>query len=141
LVKEEREQHVSRDKATSHICSNQALQALRCSMYLALMGEEGFKNVAKLSAAKAHYLCGKLCELPGVKLAKSGSFFNEFLLEISGDVAGLLQKLRERGIFGGIDFSKWDPSYGNHLLVAVTEIRSKQELDRVVEEFKAALLS
>jgi len=139
LVKEEREQHVSRDKATSHICSNQALQALRCSMYLALLGEEGFKNAAKLSAAKAHYLCGRLCELPGVRLAKSGAFFNEFLLEFSGDVTGILEKLETKGIFGGIDFSKWDPAYQNHLLIAVTEVRSKVELDRVVEEFKEAL--
>lgn len=139
LVKEEREQHVSRDKATSHICSNQALQALRCSMYLALMGEEGFKNVAKLCAAKAHYLCDGLCRLPGVKRAKTGSYFNEFLLEIPGKAAPLLEKLRARGIFGGIDFSKWDSAYAHHLLVAVTEVRSKQELDRVVGEFEAAL--
>jgi len=140
LVKEEREQHVSRDKATSHICSNQALMALRTVVHLATLGERGFTRIAKLNAAKAHYLCERLCGIPGFRLAKSGRFFNEFLLEVPCDAVELLRKLRERGLFAGLPFSAFDPSCCHHVLIAVTEIRSKTELDRVVDAYAEAVL-
>ncbi|MBI4861659.1 MAG: aminomethyl-transferring glycine dehydrogenase subunit GcvPA [Candidatus Riflebacteria bacterium] len=139
LVKEQREQHVSRDKATSHICSNQALMALRAVVYLSTVGEGGFRRLSRLNAQKAHYLCDRLCSLPGVALAKSGRFFNEFLLSLPGDAASVLRSLRDERIFGGIDFAGLDPRYRHHLLVAVTETRSKGELDRIVAAFARAL--
>jgi len=139
LVKEKREQHVSRDKATSHICSNQALMALRAVVYLATVGESGFRRLSCLNAQKAHYLCERLCSFPGVGLAKSGRFFNEFLLSLPCAPAGVLRALREDGIFGGVDFASLDPRYQHHLLVAVTETKSKSELDRIVAAFARAL--
>jgi glycine dehydrogenase subunit 1 len=138
LVKEDREQHVARDKATSHICSNQALMALRVAVYLSTVGEQGFRRIAALNAQKAHYLCDRLCLLDGVWRAKSGSFFNEFLLRFAYDADRLLRDLREQGIFGGIQFSTWDAAYPNHLLIAVTETKSKTELDHIVEAFAVA---
>jgi len=139
LVKEKREQHVSREKATSHICSNQALMALRAVVYLATVGENGFRRLSCLNAQKAHYLCERLCSLPGVALAKSGRFFNEFLLSLPCAPARVLGALREDGIFGGIDFASLDPRYPHHLLIAVTETKSKSELDRIVAAFARAL--
>jgi glycine dehydrogenase subunit 1 len=141
LVMEEREQHVSRDKATSHICSNQALLALRATIYLSLLGESGFRELARLCAQKARYFCGKLTAIPGVRLARSGRFFNEFLLEIPGDVPALLARLREKKIFGGVDFATLDPAYGRHLLVAVTETKTKAELDFAAGAFAELLAS
>lgn len=135
LVMEEREQHVSRDKATSHICSNQALMALRALLYLSVLGEQGFRRVAELNAEKAHYLSDRLCRIPGVRLAKTGRFFNEFLLELPVDPGRFLAAMREQGIFGGIDFGGINSAYPKHLLVAVTEIRNKAELDRMGDVF------
>ena len=139
LVMEEREQHVSRDKATSHICSNQALLALRATIYLSVLGEAGFREVARLCAQKARYLCEKLLAIPGVRLAKSGRYFNEFLLEIPANVPELLARLRERKIFGGVDFSTLDSACRNHLLVAVTETKTKPELDLAAKTFAELL--
>lgn len=139
LVKESREQHVARHKATSHICSNQALMALRALVYLSSVGERGFRRLSSLNARKARYLCERLCRLPGVRLAKSGPYFNEFLLRLPCPADGLLRALRRDGIFGGLDFSGFDPACRDHLLVAVTETKSKAELDRAAQAFAAAL--
>jgi glycine dehydrogenase subunit 1 len=139
LIMEAREQHVSRDKATSHICSNQALLALRATIYLSLLGETGFREVARLCAQKAHYFCEKLLAIPGVRLAKSGRFFHEFLLEIPADVPTLLARLRDRKIFGGVDFSAIDAAYRRHILVAVTEIKTRAELDFAAGAFAESL--
>jgi glycine dehydrogenase subunit 1 len=141
LIKEEREQHVSRDKATSHICSNQALMALRASVYLSTLGEEGFRKVSGLCAIKAHELADALCRIPGVRLAFSGKFFNEFLLEVPVSPSALLSGLRESGIFGGINVAEWNPEtpWRSHLLIAVTELRSRSELARMASAFESVV--
>lgn len=139
LVKEEREQHVARHEATSHICSNQAILALRVSVYLSTLGELGFRRVAELNMAKAHYLEAQLAKLPGVRRVKSGSFFNEFLLELPCDVSKLLARLLEKRIFGGIDCSEWESQNSQRLLVAVTELKTKTELDEYADHFAQAL--
>ena len=145
LVKEEREQHVARHQATSHICSNQAVLALRVSVHLSTLGELGFRRIAELNMAKAHYLEARLAKLPSVRRAKSGSFFNEFLLEIPCDVSKLLARLREKRIFGGIDCSEWESQNSQQnsqrLLIAVTELKTKTELDEYVGHFAQALRS
>lgn len=128
LIREEREQHVSRDKATSHICSNQALQAIRTTVYLASVGEQGLSEIARQNVAKAHYLCEKLCAISGVKLKFNSAFFNEFTLEVSMSVNVLLKNLEQKGIFAGLPV-------GSDLRVAVTEVRSKEELDFVASCF------
>lgn len=133
LIKEEREQHISRAQATSHICSNQALQALRATVYLAMVGETGLKEIARQNVAKAHYLFEGLCKIPGVKSKYSGQFFNEFTISMSAPITKVLQDLREENIFGGI-------AIGNDLRIAVTELRSKEELDFVVAQFEKSVV-
>jgi glycine dehydrogenase subunit 1 len=135
LFMEEREQHVSRHKATSHICSNQALLALRVLVYLSTVGEQGLQRTAELCARKAHYLAGNLCRIPGARLAKTGRFFNEFLLEIPAEAKTFLARMQDDGIFAGIDYSRMDSTVRNQILIAVTEVKSKEELDRMVELF------
>ncbi|MGA0000380.1 MAG: aminomethyl-transferring glycine dehydrogenase subunit GcvPA [Steroidobacteraceae bacterium] len=139
LIAEEREQHVSRDRATSHICSNQALLALRVVIHLSTLGEQGFREVARLSTAKAHALARKLTSIPGVSRVHDGPFFNEFLLRLPCPARELLQHLESRGILGGIDYSRFDPTVDNQLLVAVTERHSKADLDRMVAAVHTAL--
>jgi len=140
LVKEEREQHVARHEATSHICSNQANLALRALIYLCLTGEQGFRNVAELCVRKAHYLQERLCALPGVRRPHSGSFFNEFLLEAPAPAEQILAALREEGIFGGVAMQSLDPEApANQLLIAVTETKSKADLDRMASAVALAL--
>lgn len=129
LIKEDREQHVSREKATSHICSNQALQAMRAAVYLACVGERGFREIASQNAAKARYLRERLLALPGIVAARSGAFFNEFALHLPVPTLAFLAALEKRGIFGGIAIGD------RELLVAVTEKRAKSELDSAVKAF------
>ncbi|MEO0794932.1 MAG: aminomethyl-transferring glycine dehydrogenase subunit GcvPA [Verrucomicrobiota bacterium] len=140
LVKEEREQHVARHEATSHICSNQANLALRALIYLSLLGERGFRNVAELSARKARYLEQRLTAVEGVSRVFSGPFFNEFLLNLPRPAADVLATLREQKIFGGIPMTQLDPEApDNQLLIAVTETKSQADLDHMVEVFAAAI--
>jgi glycine dehydrogenase subunit 1 len=139
LVKEEREQHVARNKATSHICSNQALLALRASVYLATLGEVGFRKVAEMCAAKAHYLEQRITQIDGVQRVKTGPFFNEFLLELPCITSDVLAALRELGIYGGVDFSSIESAKTNQLLVAVTEVKSKSDLDAFVDHVSQIL--
>jgi glycine dehydrogenase subunit 1 len=133
LVLEHREQHVSREKAASHICSNQALMALRACVYLCVLGERGFRRISELNARKAHYLFDKLCSIPGVSPARSGPFFNEFLLRLPKPVIPVLESLRREGIFGGIAHPP------GCLLVAATETKSKAELDAFAAALARAL--
>ncbi|MBK1858892.1 aminomethyl-transferring glycine dehydrogenase subunit GcvPA, partial [Cerasicoccus arenae] len=140
LVKEEREQHVARHEATSHICSNQANLALRALIYLCLIGEQGFRNVADLCVQKAHYLEEKLTALGGVSRVHTGPFFNEFLLTLPKPATEILATLREQDIFGGVAVTDLDPAApDNQLLIAVTETKTKADLDRMVECLAAAL--
>jgi len=130
LVHEEREQHVSRDRATSHICSNQALMALRVVLHLSLLGEQGFERVASLAATKAHAYLDRVCALPGVQRVHTGPFFNECLIRLPVPAAPVLSHLQSEGIFGGIDWQRFDPAVRDCLLVAVTEQHSAADLDR-----------
>ncbi|MGA1371633.1 MAG: aminomethyl-transferring glycine dehydrogenase subunit GcvPA [Pseudomonadales bacterium] len=139
LVHEEREQHVSRDRATSHICSNQALLALRVVLHVSLLGEQGLHRMAKLNAVKAHAFVDALCTLPGVSRAHSGPFFNETLLRLPCSAAPVLKALELDGIFGGIDGHRLDPSLADCVLVAVTETHTKQDLDRAKDAYARAI--
>src|SRR5690606_9687061 len=121
---------------TSHICSNQAHLALRCLIHLCTVGEQGLRRLAELNTLKAHYLCERLCALPGVRRAHTGPFFNEFELALDTPATPLLEKLRAEKIFGGLDTSaKGQP----RLLVAVTEMKTKAQLDHAAEAFARAL--
>jgi glycine dehydrogenase subunit 1 len=138
LVYEDREQHVARERATSNICSNQALNAIRAVIFLASLGEHGFSRLATLNARKAHYLAEKLCSLKGVSRPFNGAFFNEFVITLPKPVEPVLRSLLAHGIFGGIDYSG---RFGleHALLVTATEVKSRAQMDAYVEALKKVL--
>jgi len=128
-----REQHIKRERATSNICSNQGLLALGAAIYMSVLGKTGMKQVAELCYQKAHYAAEQLSKIPGYGLCFSDPFFHEFSLCCPKPAAEVNAHLLDHGILGGYDLSQDYPSLPNHLLVAVTEMNSKEEIDMLVE--------
>ncbi|MDZ4769201.1 MAG: aminomethyl-transferring glycine dehydrogenase subunit GcvPA [Chloroflexota bacterium] len=133
-----REQDIRRERASSNICTNQGLMALAATVYLSLMGKAGMKQAAALCYHRAHYAAARIAALDGYSVDTTAPFFHEFVVKCPRPVADINATLYDAGIIGGIDLGADDPTLTDHMLLCVTEMNRKDEIDTLVQVMSEA---